>query len=516
MALLATAEQLRRADQLTCERLALPSLLLMEAAGRSSAEFLLKEYAHVQRFVILCGSGNNGGDGLVVARYLHRAGKDVWVIVAGDIEKFPSDAASNFKIIDRMGVRWSLYDGTLWPELQKHLREGTVVVDALIGTGGSGKLRPPVLDVVERLRGLPLPVVALDIPSGLNADSGVVESLPLTAQHTLTYGLGKAGLYVTPASAYCGQVHVIDVGLDARVVGDMRITTELIDQGWVKQVHLPRNAISHKGSFGHVLVVGGSRGKGGAAALAGQAVLEMGGGLATAVVPGAAASAFHRRSLETMSAPYGTERTGELDAEAVPLAVSQLVGKAAVVIGPGLGASAHTRAFMQGLLPKVEVPLVLDADALNVLADSPDLWSAVPPLSILTPHPGEMARLVQQSGQQVQARRLELAQQLAKDRNMIVVLKGAGTVVAHPDRRVLVNATGNAGMATAGAGDVLAGAIGGLIAQGYEPLVAAGLGVHLHGRAGDFAAAQYGQEGVTASKVNRSLGAALKAILYSV
>ncbi len=516
MALLATAEQLRRADQLTCERLALPSLLLMEAAGRASAEFLLKEYAHVPRFVVFCGGGNNGGDGLVVARYLHRAGKDVWVILAADLEALPPDAATNFTVVQRLGVRWTQWDGTLWPELQRHLREGTVAVDALLGLGITGKLRPPVLDIVDRLRGLPLPVVALDLPSGLSADSGAVDSLPLTAQHTLTYGLAKPGLYLSPASAYCGQVHVIDIGLDARVIAEQRITTELIDQAWVKQVHLPRSAVSHKGSFGHVLIVGGSRGKGGAAALAGQAVLEMGGGLATPVVPGAAASAFHRRSLETMSAPYGNERTPELDADAAGLAIGQLAGKAAVVVGPGLGASAHTRAFLAEFLPKVEVPLVLDADALNILADSPELWSVVPRHSILTPHPGEMARLVQQTGQQVQARRLEVAQQLAKARDMIVVLKGAGTVVAHPDRRLLINATGNAGMATAGAGDVLAGAIGGLIAQGYEPLVAAGLGVHLHGRAGDFAAAQFGQEGVTASKVNRSLGAALKAILYSV
>lgn len=515
MALLATADQLRRAETLTHERMAVPMLLLMEAAGRGSAELLRQTYSHVSRYLVLCGAGNNGGDGLVVARYLHRAGKDVWVIIAGELGHFGPDALTNFTIVQRMGIRWSDYDASLWNEIKSHLREGTVVVDALLGIGATGKLRPPVLDLVEKFKGLPVPVVALDLPSGLNADTGAVESAPLLAQHTLTYGLAKLCHYVSPASSYCGEIHVVDVGLDAATISAMNLQHQLLDAAWVSTVHHHRDALTYKNTYGHVLVVGGSRGKGGAPALAAQAVLEMGGGLATAVIPGTAESAFHRRGLETMSAAFGTQQTTELTAEAAPLAITQLTGKAAVVIGPGMGATAATRAFFEQFVPHVKVPLVIDADALNLLAEYPELWPLVPKLSVLTPHPGEMARLVMQNSQQVQSHRLESARALARAREMIVVLKGAGTLIAHPDGRVLVNATGNPGMATAGAGDVLAGAIAGLIGQGYEPFVAAGLAVHVHGRAGDLASGEYGQEGVTASKLSRSLGRALKSILYS-
>ena len=516
---LASAAHVYEMDRRMAADFHVPTLLLMETAGRRSADFLAQTYPSIQRFLLLCGTGHNGGDGLVTARYLRHQGRTPWVIFVGDYAQAKGDTATNLAIVRAAGIRVSLATEVTVQEVAGFLREGSVLVDAILGVGAKGPLREPAASVVDRFRKQAHTVVALDLPSGLDAGSGHVESTPLKAEYTLTYQLPKLCHYVTPAATFCGEVVTLDIGIYPEVISGLDIPNQLITADTILDWYRPRDLDSHKGSYGHVLLGGGSRGKAGSIALATQSCLEMGAGLATGFIPGGAASAFHRKNLETMALPFGTDTAPQLNDTAAEVFVSYVHDKDCLAIGPGMGVSPQTEAFLRGVLTWLRAnapdkPLVLDADALNLLAEQPDLFALLPPHTILTPHPGEMARLLQlDAAAAVQRDRLEIARRLAAERGVLVVLKGAGTIVAQPDGHTWVNPVGNPGMATAGSGDVLTGAIAGLIAQGYSPIQAAVMGAYLHARAGDRVARTHGFEGVVASKLMRNLGAALKETL---
>jgi NAD(P)H-hydrate epimerase len=308
---------------------------------------------------------------------------------------------------------------------------------------------------------------------------------------------------------------VLDIGILPQAVQQAGIKHRLMDDELMREWHKTRPADSHKGTYGHVLLAGGSKGMSGAIALATTGAVEIGAGLCTAFIPGAITCAFNRSTLESMSVPYGTERTHHLNATSAEVMAAYLEGKNTAAIGPGLGLTDETREFLPAILAKLpdHFPLVLDADALNILAEQPELWKHLGPKTVLTPHPGEMARLMGLQTPEVQQHRLELALELAKRRSVVVVLKGAGTLVTSPDGSAYICAAGNPGMATGGAGDVLTGAIAGLLAQGYKPIRAAAMGVYLHATTGDRLEQLYGQEGVTALKLARNLGRTLREML---
>ncbi|MCE3007710.1 MAG: NAD(P)H-hydrate dehydratase [Bacteroidetes bacterium] len=512
--------QIREIDRIMMEEYAYPGLLLMETAGRKAAEHLLADYPAAQRFLLLCGPGNNGGDGFVTARHLHHAQREVWVVYTRTGTQYEGDAATQFRILERAGIGHTYYTDDLKPELEAWLKDEVpaVVVDALLGTGIRQALTEPISGLIDFLRteNEHHPVVALDVPSGLLGDTGALLNEPLRCAHTYALALPKICHYVMPAANYCGQIHVLDLEIYPSVLDRLGIKCRLMNDGLIQEWYRPRSENTHKGTYGHVLLAGGSKGKAGAIGLSAQAALEIGAGLVTAFLPGSITTAFHRAGMEHMSIPYGTDQVHHLNGTAGEVFASYLEDKSALLLGPGLGHNTDTVDFMREALPHLRLPTVLDADALNILGGEPDLWKIIADLQgdkaffVLTPHPGEMARLLGVSTEEVQARRFEHAIKLAQLRKVIVVLKGSHTLVAAPNGTTYLCTAGNAGMATAGAGDVLAGAIAGLMSQGYNALKAATMAVYLHARAGDALAQSLGEEGITAGKISSALSPILK------
>lgn len=515
---IAGAEHIKQADTAMLQQYAVPTLLLMETAGRKTAEHLLNKFTAVTHYYVLAGAGNNGGDGMVAARYLHAAGKTVWVMLVGDDKKLSPDAAINWAICQKAGIRCTVYA----PGAEEAFAAGAayphaLLLDALLGVGFSPPLRDPLPGILEKIRLLGVRVVAIDLPSGLEAHTGRVSATPIPALLTLTFAFPKICHYVTPAANFCGEVEVVDIGIYPELIKSLKLRDQIVTQTLVRQAFLPRaeNAAahdSHKGTYGHVLVAGGSLGKAGAIALCGEAALEVGAGLSTAFIPGSILQALQAAFPPVMCVPTGGEKEPHLlHANAADFETA-LAGKAAVALGPGLSNVPDTAAFMRAVLPMIasqQLPLVLDADALNILSDHDDLWKLLPAATVLTPHPGEMARLLHTTNTAIQQSRIESARKLATERSVVVVLKGAGTITALPTGACYINRTGNPGMATAGTGDVLTGAIAGLLAQGMAPAEAAFVGVYVHGRAGDLVARRIGQEGVTATRLLRTLSRAL-------
>ncbi|TAE51416.1 MAG: NAD(P)H-hydrate dehydratase [Bacteroidetes bacterium] len=494
--LLSTAAQIREADRIQIEEKQVPGILLMEQAGRMAALKINELYPSHMSFLVLAGPGNNGGDGLVIARYLHLAGKEVQVLLSHEPERYKGDALINHRILSELPVPLLLYTEDDLDEVLASFDQTPLLIDALLGTGIRDPLRGTVAEIIGRLATRPNPVIAIDLPSGLDADTGEQINPVLVAVHTLTFQLPKICHYVTPAANTCGQVHVLDIGIWPEVIDQLNIRRSLITHAFLRKHYRPRNKDAHKGSYGHVLMVGGSRFMPGAVALATYAASCAGAGLVTAFTPEVCRQSVSSLCPEAMCIFTEGPHLGPRDLAAFDAA---LKGKSVVALGPGIGTHPDTLAFLTQALPMIQVPLVLDADGLNLLASHPELWLSLPDPVILTPHPGEMARLTGRNN--INERRLEAAERLAQDRNVILVLKGAGTLVALPDGRTYVNTTGNPGMASGGSGDVLTGILAACLAQGYPAEVAAPLGVFLHGKAGDLAAQQVGMEGVTARRI---------------
>lgn len=498
--LLANAEQIRSTDQTMIESLDFPGLLLMETAGRKTAEFIFREYPSNKEFLVLAGPGNNGGDGFVIARYLHLVGHTVSLLLSQYPEKYQGDALSNLQ-----ALKGSKVPMAIWPE-QPPFTETSVLVDALLGTGIQSELRGSVAEIIAAFRSHPGEVVAVDLPSGLDANTGFVLNQPLSAAHTLTFQLPKLCHAVSPASNFCGVTTVVDLGMWPQVVADLNLNRHWIDGVLARPALQNRPQDGHKGTFGHAALVGGSRPYVGAVALSAHAALHVGAGLSTAFAPEISREAVLGLGPEVML----QGQSGDcLHAELAASAIELLKGKA-VGIGPGMGQANETASFLEAVLKAAEQPMVLDADAINMIAAQPQLMDLVPKGSIFTPHPGEMRRL--SGNPEVTERRLEVAEAWARKTEMVLVLKGAGTIVCDGDQ-TWVNSTGNSGMGTAGSGDVLTGVIVGLLAQGYPPSTAAWLGVFIHGLAGDCAALTESQPGVTATSILSNLGPAIQLTL---
>ncbi|MDA3786397.1 MAG: NAD(P)H-hydrate dehydratase, partial [Deltaproteobacteria bacterium] len=460
---------------------------LMENAGKGTVDLILDYYGDCKgkRIAVFAGPGNNGGDGFVVARHLHLLGARVTLYLLVTPDRLGHDAAFHFKLLPA-DLQWS----TLVAEegVAALAWQGDIIVDALLGTGLNRQVSGIFKRVIEFINNAELPVVAVDIPSGLNADSGSLWGSCVKAALTATYGLVKSGLVQYPGVDYVGQLEVDDIGIPPEVVAQAGINSFSIIKEVAASFLPPRKSMDHKGSHGHVLVVAGSRGKTGAALLAGAGALRSGAGLVSLCVPERLNSIFEGHCLEAMTLPLaglGGYALANSDYGAIARAAGN---KRSLVVGPGLGTAPETAALVNQLVRHLSQPLVLDADALNAL----DLESLVPErgkrVRIITPHPGEMARLTGLSSTEIQNDRLQVAAAFAREHGVIVVLKGAATVIAGPDDRLAVNSSGNPGMGSGGMGDVLAGVIAGLVAQNVEPFQAVCLAVYAHGLAGDILA----------------------------
>ncbi|XXF75256.1 NAD(P)H-hydrate dehydratase [Myxococcaceae bacterium GXIMD 01537] len=492
-----TAAQMREAELAAETRHGMPSGLLMENAGRALAEVARSEAAPGGRFAVVCGPGNNGGDGLVCARFLREAGARVAVALVGDEAKLAPEARRNLTALQAFGVFPVGLDAL--PELGL----GDVAVDALFGTGLSRAPAGPFADAVGRLtrwREAGARVVAADVPSGLQSDTGEAFEPCVTADVTVTFGFFKRGQVLEPGASRCGEVRRVDIGLEASAAhaatGPQLLLVEEADARGVLPV---RRGDSHKGTYGHVLVIAGSRGKSGAAALVARAALRTGAGLVTVATRADVLDVVLGYVPEVMGIPL--EATGPLgSADLEPLAAAA-EGKAALVIGPGIPRGPETAHLIGELLARVDCPVVLDADALNAVAENLEVLRRARGPVILTPHPGEMARLTGLSTKDVQAQRVERARDFAIAHGVTLVLKGARTLTVHSDGSVYVNPTGNPGMATGGSGDVLSGICGALVGQGFAVPAAAWTAVYAHGLAGDLAAKHRGQLGLVAGDI---------------
>ena len=511
-----TAAQMREADRFTIEDIGIPSLVLMENAGRQVVAAMESAYEEqlAGRVAVLCGRGNNGGDGFVVARTLLQRGIDTAVFVVGALGDVRGDARTNLDILGRLGVTVvEIGDEQSWELHFSEISQCTLIVDAIFGTGLKSPVTGMLETVIADINASDVPIVSIDLPSGLSADTPHLIGDCINASMTVTLAVPKLPLVQLPGEAYAGDVVIADIGIPYEVIEGLDGKhIELLTPEQLRELVEPRAADSHKGDFGRVTVVAGSRGKTGAAHLAAMGALRSGAGLVTVATPAACLPIIASMAPEFMTEPLGHPGDASVTAGSVDsvLELTQDV----IACGPGLGRGAEVSEFVRRLVERATVPLVLDADALTVLADDPGrLIGKEERDVIITPHPGEMARLIGASIEEVQANRIEVASDFATTHRVYVVLKGHRTVVATPDGRVYINPTGNPGMATGGTGDVLTGMIAAWLAQLLDAEAACRLAVFLHGAAGDLAEAEEGQAAMTATDLLAHLGDALTGLM---
>ena len=514
-----TAEKMRRVDARAIGEHRIPSLVLMESAGRGVAEVLAEEIPGLssRRVVVFCGKGNNGGDGLVAARHLRRQGVSVRVLLCAGNAELAGDAAASLARAREAGLVVEIIgDEVDWPREPLDLDRDTIIVDALLGTGLTGGARGVTARVIEMINASSATVVAIDLPSGADADSGTLRGPTVRAHRTLTLCRPKPCLVLEPAASHAGPWRVLDIGIPNEAIASESADLEWLDAEAATRLMPLRSRDAHKGTMGHLLVVAGSRGKAGAAVIAARAALRSGVGLVTVAAPRGIQPIVASAQPEIMTEPLAESRTGGIGRTAAVGALGLLATRDALALGPGLGIEGGTRAAVTAILERREVPAVLDADGLNAfdaaLRPRVDLNAGRYPL-VLTPHPGEAARLLGTTVADVQSDRLRSALRLARETASVVVLKGRCSVIADLDGRATFNATGNAGMASGGMGDALTGIVGALLARGLLGFDAARLGTYVHGAAGDLVAARSGEDGLIAGDLIEALPEVLRALV---
>ena len=507
------AAQMREADRYTIEDIGIPSLVLMENAGRQVVAAIETTYeANLEgRVAVLCGRGNNGGDGFVVARTLLQRGVETAVFVVGAVADIKGDARVNLEILGRLGVTVvEVNDEQSWELHFSEVSDCTLIVDAMFGTGLRSPLSGMMETVVADINASGIPIVSIDLPSGLSADSAHPIGDCVDASMTVTLAAPKLPLVVPPGEIYAGDIVIADIGIPREVIEGLEGPyLELLTPEYIATLIQPRAADAHKGDFGRVTVVAGSRGKTGAAYLSAMAALRSGAGLVTVATPASCLPIVASLAPEFMTEPLSDDAKGTVAADAVERVLE--LDQDVIACGPGLGRSPEVTQFVRGLVDRGTVPLVLDADAIVAFADDPAaLVGREERHVIITPHPGEMARLIASPIEDVQANRIGVATDFATTHHVYVVLKGHRTVIATPEGRVFINPTGNPGMATGGTGDVLTGMIAAWLAQLLDAEAACRLAVFLHGAAGDLAEIGKTQIAMTATDLLDHLGDALK------
>ena len=504
--------QMREADRRTIEEIGLPSIVLMENAGRQVVSAMESAFDSLDamRVTVICGRGNNGGDGFVVARMLLARRISVSTVLVGETAQVRGDARTNLDALRAAGADViEVADAAAWELHGADILATDVIVDALVGTGVSSPLSGLYKTIVDDVNALATPVVSIDLPSGLGADSPDADGPVIDATMTVTLGAPKHSVVMPPGELLVGSLVIADIGIPAAVIDELDgPRVELMTRDMVHELIQPRSADSHKGDYGHVLIVAGSPGKTGAAALAATGALRSGAGRVTVATPAGCQPIVAALGAEFMTMALAEDSTGLVDASAVDQIMQ--FGADVIAVGPGLGRSEGTRAFVRALVDQTGVPIVLDADAVMAYAGEPDALVASEGRDlVITPHPGEMAALLGVSVEEVQARRLEVARDFATTHRLHVVLKGHRTIVATPEGGAFINLTGNPGMATPGAGDVLTGAVAAWAGQLLDMESACKLAVYLHGLAGDLAEADEGEVGMIAGDIASRLGDAM-------
>jgi ADP-dependent NAD(P)H-hydrate dehydratase / NAD(P)H-hydrate epimerase len=495
------AGQIREWDQYTMAHEPVSSIELMERAAGKCVDWLQENTFLQYPFVIFCGKGNNGGDGLAIARMLlqKQCMVSVYILEFGHLgtEDFQTNLKRlhQFKTVDIHYIQSE--------ENFHQFKTSEVIIDALFGSGLNRSLEGITAKLVDKINNSGCTIIAIDVPSGLPVDHAAKGNAIVKADHTLTFQIQKLGFLLADNAPFVGDVHVLDIGLHADYYRSIETSYELVDEKIICTIYKPRRPFSHKGNFGHALLITGSYGKIGAAVLCARACLRAGAGLTTCHIPRCGYEILQTAVPEVMV-------TTDFNSSIVTNIEEDVSKYSTVAIGPGIGTASETRKLIQDVFDAYRKPVVLDADALNIIASQKELFSKIPTGSVLTPHPKEFERLFGKIDSDFS--RLKMAQQKSKELNVVIILKGHHTVIATPGGKTYFNNTGNAGMAKGGTGDVLTGVVTALICQGYDPVEASILGVFLHGRAGDIAAEKSSLETITGTDIVDNFGDAFRSI----
>ena len=512
-----TAAEMQAMDHRTIEEFGIPGRVLMENAGRGATRFLLQQFPHIQnkKVGVIAGRGNNGGDGFVIARYLKQRDISVGIYLLGNASGLQGDALANLKLLKPLGVPViEIPDEASFRLSKSEMDDLDFWIDAILGTGLKSEVKKYYRMIIDYINNQKRPIFSVDLPSGLNSDTGQICGACIRADATATFAYAKIGHMIYPGAGYTGKLKIIDIGIPPHIVDAVDPQQFLITPKLIRSYLQPRPADAHKGTTGHLLVIAGSTGKTGAAAMTCMSALRAGAGLVTLGVGKSLNAILEGRILEAMTAPLPDSGEGVLTKPAYDSICNVLLpGKNCLAIGPGLGQAAETKKLVRKIILESEIPTVVDADGLNNLAGAVnELKNAKAPI-ILTPHPGEMARLLDKRVSDVQQDRINCAREFALQHRVHVVLKGARTVCASPNGHIYINTSGNAGMASGGMGDVLTGVIAGLLAQGLTPQAACLAGVYLHGAAADELADLKGPYGYLAGEVMDSIPGEIKNIV---
>ncbi len=503
---LVTAQEMRAFDAQAINDFGIPGVVLMENAGRTTFNILREHLGGDvagMTVSVVAGPGNNGGDGYVIARYLINHGAMVKTFLLSPRDKIKGDALINLQVLEKMtGEIIEVSDEESLEEAARVWHAGDVIVDALLGTGLNSELRSPYREAVKEINRAPGVRLAVDLPSGLEADTGRVLGVCVQADLTATYGFGKLGMALYPGLDYCGQTEVVDISIPRPAVESNPPKAILCKNPEpCEYLQLRKNPQAHKGTFGHILIVGGSPGKTGAPAMAAAAASRVGAGLVTVGVPASLNHILEVKLTEEMTEPLPETVPGYLGEPSVDRIVSLSADKQCLVLGPGMSTHDGMSELVRKVLEGYSGRLVIDADGLNALVPNMSALKASGALIVLTPHPGEMARLTGTTVREVQQDRVNQARRIAAGFGVWIVLKGARTLTADPEGTIYVNTTGNPWMASGGQGDALSGILGGLLAQGIQPEEAIPFGVHLHGLAADKIVERNGPRPVLATDV---------------
>ncbi len=495
-----TAEEMRMIDSETIKRYGVSGAVFMERAGRVVAR-KIKELFEPQKVTILSGIGNNGGDGIACARHLHKWGWNVKVFVLARSEKDLSvDCFKQYKIAKKDNVKIEFKTNINEKDLSS-----AIVVDALFGTGLNKDVKPPFDKTISLLNKMNLPVVSVDIASGVSSDTGQIMGEAVIAYYTVTFGLPKRGQFLYPGAEHAGKLFVEDIGFPDELIKSEKIKTDYLEKKDVSLLIPERQKHSHKGDYGHILIIAGSRGKTGAAFMCAKSCLRAGAGLVTIGVPESLMDVFQSRAVEEMTFVLPDRGDGTLSASASRKILEFLSAKAdALAIGPGMSNTNDVKKIVSEIVLNSTKPVVLDADAVNALSGNKAILKNAKAPLILTPHSGEMARLLNKTGREIsdiEKNRIETALSFSRETGTYLVLKGVPTIISEPEGKAYINSTGNSGMATGGSGDVLTGMIASFLGQGLSPLDASILGVFMHGYAGDIAALKKGEHSLIASDI---------------
>ncbi|MCG0276449.1 MAG: NAD(P)H-hydrate dehydratase [Thermosediminibacteraceae bacterium] len=509
---------MKEIDRKAIEVYGVPGIVLMENASKAVAREVRQKLAETYgklcftpKIAVFCGKGNNGGDGFAAARHLANMGFEVQVFLAASCREITGDAAINLKVIRKMGIPvYELQDEGDLKKVKEIYDNFHAAVDALFGTGLKGNVTGFHRKLIELINEGKCPVIAVDIPSGICGMTGKVLGAAVCADVTVTMGLPKIGLMLYPGASYAGKIIVADIGLPYKVLEEVEAEGLLLNHKFIASYFKPASPDAHKGDFGRVFIIAGSKGMTGAAALCGMGAARCGAGLVTLGIPEGLNEILEVKVTEVMTLPLPQTPEGTLSLKALEPALEFAEKCDAVAIGPGLSCHEETVEFVKKFISECQRPMVIDADGLNALSKNPDVLKEAKAHVVITPHPGEMARLLSMDTSKVQENRWETAKKSCESFQCTVVLKGARTLVASPGNPVLINPTGNPGMATGGSGDVLTGMISAFIARGLSAFEAAAAGVFLHGLAGDIASRKKGEIPLIAGDIIDHISEAFK------